>query len=284
MSNTVYINGRYLPEHEACIPLMDRSFLFGDGIYEVCAVVNGKMLDNDAHLARLGRSLNEIDIQNPYSNSQWIDKQVELITRNSLAEGIIYIQVSRGIFEREFVSPDGLKPSVVMFTQKKIILDAPLAKIGAKVITVPDQRWERRDIKSVSLLAQVLAKRASHKAGAHEAWMMENGFVTEGASSSAFIITCNQQIVTRPLSNDILPGITRIAVLKLSKDQSLEIKERPFSFAEALNANEAFYTSASSLVMPVISIDGHSIGSGVPGKFTLMLRDIYINTVLQSSS
>ena len=281
MSRIVYVNGCYLPEQQASIPLMDRSFLFGDGIYEVCAVINGRLIDNDAHLARLERSLNEIDIQNPHSKEDWIEKQSELVVRNNLSEGIIYIQVSRGVFEREFVSPDSIKPTIVMFTQEKVILNTPLAKTGANVITVPDQRWERRDIKSVSLLAQVLAKRAAQKAGAHEAWMVQDGFITEGASSTAFIITHKNEIITRPLSNDILLGITRISVMKLAADEGLKIIERPFGVAEALNASEAFYTSASSFVMPVVSIDGQKINAGFPDKLSLSLRDIYINTALR---
>ncbi len=281
MSRIVYVNGHFLPEEKASIPLMDRSFLFGDGIYEVSAIINGRLVDNDAHLKRLARSLNEIDIPNPYSEQGWIEKQSKLIKDNNLNEGIIYIQVSRGVFEREFASPDHLRPTVAMFTQEKIILDTPLAKTGAKVITVPDQRWERRDIKSVSLLAQVLAKRASQKAGAHEAWMVEDGFVTEGASSTAFIITNQNEIITRPLSNDILPGITRMSVMKLAQDEGLKIIERPFTIAEALGSSEAFYTSASSFVMPVISIDGKKISSGSPGRLSTMLRDIYIKIALQ---
>lgn len=282
MSRIVYVNGQFVPEEKAFIPLMDRSFLFGDGIYEVSAIINGKLVDNDAHLARLARSLNEIDIPNPYSIEEWISKQSELALNNNLTEGIIYIQVSRGVLEREFTSPDNLKPTVVMFAQKKVILDAPLAKTGAKIITVPDQRWERRDIKSVSLLAQVLAKRASHNAGAHEAWMVEDGFITEGASSTAFIITSQGEIITRPLSNDILPGITRMSVIELAQNEGLKIVERPFTVAEALAANEAFYTSASSFVMPVISIDDQNIGTGLPGKLSVSLRKIYINIALQS--
>jgi D-alanine transaminase len=276
MSRIMYINGRYLPESDAFIPVMDRSFLFGDGIYEVSAVVHGKLVDNEAHLMRLNRSLNEIDIFNPHSNEEWLKNQQELIACNNLKEGIVYTQVSRGAFEREFTSPADLTPTIVMFTQEKNILEMPLAKTGAKVITVPDQRWERRDVKSVSLLAQVLAKRAAQKAGAHEAWMVEDGFVTEGASSTAFIITKSQEIITRPLSNAVLPGITRQSVMRLASERGLKIVERPFSVAEALTALEAFYTSASSFVMPVVSIDGQTIGTGKIGDLSLNLREIYL--------
>jgi D-alanine transaminase len=276
MSRIIYINGNFIAEKDAFIPLMDRSFLFGDGIYEVSAVINGKLVDNEAHLVRLNRSLNEIEIPNPYSNDDWVKNQQELIARNSLKEGIVYTQVSRGAFEREFTSPIDLQPTIVMFTQEKNILEMPLAKTGAKVITVPDQRWERRDIKSVSLLAQVLAKRAAQKAGAHEAWMIEDDFITEGASSTAFIITKSQEIITRPLSNAVLPGITRKSVIRLAAEQGLKVVERPFTVAEVLSAAEAFYTSASSFVMPVISIDGQTVGAGQIGALSLRLREIYL--------
>jgi D-alanine transaminase len=276
MSRIVYVNGNFIAEKDAFIPIMDRSFLFGDGIYEVSAVINGRLIDNEAHLLRLNRSLNEIEIPNPHSNDDWVKNQQELIARNSLKEGTVYTQVSRGAFEREFTSPADLRPTIVMFTQEKNILEMPLAKMGAKVITVPDQRWERRDIKSVSLLAQVLAKRAAQKAGAHEAWMIEDDFITEGASSTAFIITKLQEIITRPLSNAVLPGITRKSVMRLAAEQGLKVVERPFTLAEALSAAEAFYTSASSFVMPVISIDGQTVGTGQIGALSLRLREIYL--------
>jgi D-alanine transaminase len=280
MSRIIYVNGRYVPEKDAFIPLMDRSFLFGDGIYEVSAVINGKLIDNEAHLVRLNRSLNEIEIPNPHSNDEWLKNQQELIARNNLKEGIVYSQVSRGAFEREFTSPVDLQPTIVMFTQEKNILEMPLAKTGAKVITVPDQRWERRDIKSTSLLAQVLAKRAAQKAGADEAWMVEDSFITEGASSTAFIITKTQEIITRPLSNAVLPGITRQSVMRLAHEQGLKVVERPFSVVEALTALEAFYTSASSFVMPVTVIDGQAIGSGKIGALSMRLREIYLQMAL----
>ncbi len=286
MSRIVYIHGSYINAEKASIPLMDRSFLFGDGIYEVTAVVQRRLVDNEAHLHRLNRSLGEIDIPNPHSIKEWQQIQRELIKRNALVEGIIYTQVSRGVYEREFTSPDDLKPTVVMFTQKKAVLDAPLAQSGVRVITIPDLRWERCDIKSVSLLAQVLAKRAAHKAGAHEAFMVEDGLITEGASSTAFIITKNNELITRPLSNAILPGITRQSVMRLAteqlaKEHHLKLVERAFSVADALNATEVFYTSASAFVMPVVLIDGHQIGSGVPGSLTKRLREIYIQLICE---
>jgi D-alanine transaminase len=255
---------------------MDRGFLFGDGIYEVTAVLGGRLLDNIPHLARLDRSLKEIAIANPYADAEWTRLQTELVRRNALADGLVYIEVTRGVFERDFVSPDDLKPTVVMFTQPKELRDPPAARDGVAVVTVPELRWKRRDIKSVSLLAQVLAKRAARHAGVAEAWMIEDDFVTEGASSTAFIVAKDRRIVTRPLSTAVLPGITRAAVLKLVERHALHLDERPFTVAEAHRAAEAFLTSASSLVTPVVKIDGQAVADGKPGPLTLELRQLYL--------
>ncbi len=276
MSRTAYVNGQFLPFAEAKIPIDDRGFLFADGIYEVSAVLDGKLVDNDAHLARLDRCLREIRITNPHSAAQWTALQAELVRRNDLREGTVYIEVTRGAAERDFTFPANATPTVVMFTQAKTIVDAPLVRTGANVISVPDLRWARRDIKSVALLAQVLAKQAAAEAGVAEAWMVEDGFVTEGGSSTAFIVTRTGAIVTRPLSRDILPGVTRRAVLALSAERGLAVEERLFTLEEALAAAEAFYTSASSFVMPVVAIDGQTIGDGRPGPHTTRLRELYI--------
>ena len=276
MSRTVFVNGTFTPLEHASIPIMDRGFLFADGIYEVSAVVNGRLVDNEAHLARLGRCLGEIRIANPYSAAEWTRLQEELVRRNALAEGSVYIQVTRGVAERDFTFPKASEPTVVMFTQARTIVDAPAAKTGVAVITVPDLRWRRRDIKSVGLLAQVLAKQAAAEAGVAEAWMVEDGVVTEGGSSTAFIIAPDGRIVTRPLSNAVLPGITRQAVMQLAGESRLAVDERPFSVDEALSAAEAFYTSASAFVMPVIAIDGRPIADGRPGPQTRRLRHLYL--------
>ncbi|WP_158816668.1 D-amino-acid transaminase [Methylocapsa sp. S129] len=273
----VFLNGAYVPLADANISIMDRGFLFADGIYEVSAVLDGKLVDNDAHLARLKRSLAELRIAEPYSSADWIGIEEELIRRNSLTEGVIYIEVTRGVAERDFVYPPDLRPTVVAFTQVKAIVASPLSNRGAKLITLPDLRWARRDIKSVALLAQVLAKQTAAEAGAAEAWMVEDGFVTEGGSSTAFIITQDMRIITRPLSTAILPGITRLAVMRLAARENLTIDERPFSVVEAKAAAEVFYTSASNFVVPVISVDGDPIGNGQPGPLTRQLRDIYID-------
>ena len=277
MSRTVYLNGSFVPFEEARIPIMDRGFLFADGIYEVSAVLDGRLVDNAAHLARLDRSLGEIGIRNPYPTQEWIRLETELVARNDLQEGLVYMQVTRGVAERDFAFPPAdTPPSVVMFTQKKSISGNPLAETGAKVVTVEDLRWKRRDIKSVALLAQVLAKQAAAQAGVAEAWMVEDGSVTEGSSSTAFIVTTDRRIVTRPLSTALLPGITRAAVLHLAAEADLTVEERLFSVEEAYAAAEAFYTSASAFVMPVIALDERTIGTGQPGPLTRRLRELYI--------
>lgn len=273
----VYLNGEFLPFAQARIPIMDRGFLFADGIYEVSAVLGGRLVDNAAHLARLDRSLGEIGIANPHDAAGWERIETELVARNGLAEGLVYMQVTRGVAERDFAFPAaGTAPTVVMFTQAKSIVANPLAERGAAIVTVEDLRWKRRDIKSVALLAQVLAKQAAAQAGVAEAWMHEDGFVTEGSSSTAFIVTAGRRLVTRPLSRALLPGITRAAVLRLAAEQDLPVEERPFSVSEAREAVEAFYTSASAFVMPVVSIDGAPVGEGVPGPLARRLRALYI--------
>jgi D-alanine transaminase len=276
MSRIVFINGSFLPFEEAKIPIMDRGFLFADGIYEVSAVLNSRLVDNDAHLARLERSLKEIRIPNPYTAAEWTLLEEELVRRNGLVEGTVYMEVTRGVAEREFAFPADAKPTVVMFTQVKNISRSPAAEVGVAVVTVEDLRWKRRDIKSVALLAQVLAKQAAAEAGVAEAWMVEDGHVTEGSSSTAFIITRDGRIVTRPLSNAVLPGITRQSVMRLAEENGLRIEERLFTVAEAHEAAEAFLTSASSFVMPIVAIDGRAVGNGKPGALTRRLRQLYL--------
>jgi D-alanine transaminase len=273
----VYVNGQFLPYEEARVPIMDRGFLFADGIYEVSAIIDGKLVDNAAHLARLDRSLGEIGIRNPHDAAGWERLQTELVARNGVTEGLVYMQVTRGVAERDFAFPKaGTEPTVMMFTQAKTVLANPLAETGARVITVEDLRWKRRDIKSVALLAQVLAKQQAAEAGVAEAWMIEDGAVTEGSSSTAFIVGRDRVLVTRPLSTALLPGITRAAVLRLAQEADLRIEERLIPVAEAYEAQEAFYTSASAFVMPVVEIDGRAIGEGRPGPLSRRLRELYI--------
>jgi D-alanine transaminase len=282
MTRIFYVNGDYVPEAEAKVSVLDRGFLFADGIYEVSAVIGGRLIDNAAHLARLRRSCGEIALPLPWSDEEILAIQHKLIALNSLAEGGLYLQVTRGAADRDFTFPKEQKPSLVMFTQARSIADTPQARTGIKVITVPDLRWARRDIKSVALLAQVLAKQAAAEAGAQEAWMVEDGLVTEGGSSTAWIVTADCKLVSRPLSNAVLPGITRQALLKLLGDEAagegLTFEERAFTVEEALDAEEAFVTSASSFVMPVVEIDGKRIGGGQPGPVARRLREIYLAT------
>jgi len=277
MARIVYVDGEFMPYEEAKIPIMDRGFLFADGIYEVSAVLGSRLVDNEAHLARLDRSLGEIRIPNPFTAQEWTRLEEELVRRNNLTEGLVYMEVTRGVAERDFTFPKDAKPTVVMFTQPKTISRSPQAEAGVAVISVEDLRWKRRDIKSVALLAQVLAKQAAAEAGVYEAWMVEDGLVTEGASSTAFIITQDRRIVTRPLSTAVLPGITRQSVMRLAQETGLVIDERPFSLEEAFAATEAFLTSASSFVMPIVTLDGKTVGTGKPGAMTRRLRELYLH-------
>ncbi|MCB5173937.1 MULTISPECIES: D-amino-acid transaminase [Microvirga] len=276
MSRIVFLNGSFLPIEEARVPFMDRGFLFGDGVYEGIGVLDGRLIDNEAHLERLERSLREVRIPNPYSRAEWTRIQEELVQRNGMTEGFVYFQVTRGVAERDFFFPEEARPTVAMFTQAKSIAQSPAAEKGIAVVTVPDQRWERRDIKSINLLAQVLAKQAAKEAGAQEAWMVQDGFVTEGGSSSAFIVTKAGSIVVRPLSNAILPGITRRSLLQLSREDGIVLEERLFTVEEAYEAAEAFLTSASNFVLPVVRIDGRPVGDGKPGPVTQRLRQLYL--------
>jgi D-alanine transaminase len=273
-----YVNGSFVPLTEAKISILDRGFLFADGIYEVAAVLDGKLVDSASHLARLERSVGEIGLGLPESIARIEELQKELVARNQLDNGMVYLQVTRGADKgRDFAFPKGVTPTLVMFVIAKDIVNAASAKTGIGVITVPDIRWERRDIKSVALLAQVLAKQAAAAAGAGEAWMIEDGKVTEGGSSSAFILTQDDVIVTRPNSNAILPGCTRRAVVALAEERQLRVEERAFTVVEALAAKEAFITSASSFVQPVVTIDGKPVGDGKVGPMATRLREIYIN-------
>ena len=277
LEQIVYVDGSFVPVADAKVSVFDRGFLFADGIYEASAVLDGKLVDNDSHLARLQRSVGEIALNLPETLERIVEIQKELIAHNSLVDGLVYIQVTRGaVIPRDFVFPKAAKPTLVMFTSAKDIVNAASAKTGIAVKTVPDIRWARRDIKSVALLAQVLAKQAAAEAGCQEAWMVEDGKVTEGGSSSAFILTPDDVLVTRENSSAILPGCTRKAVLALAEERQLRVEERAFSVDEALAAKEAFITSASLFVQGVVTIDGQMIANGKPGPMTNRLREIYV--------
>lgn len=277
MARVIYLNGAFVDESEAKVSVFDRGFLFGDGIYEVSAVIDGRLVDNELHLARLERSVKEIDIALPVSLEEIRKAQIELIRRNTLHEGVVYMQVTRGEADRDFVYASDIKPNLVMFTQVKNLANAPSVVNGVRVDVTPDTRWARRDIKTVMLLAQVLAKKQAKSKGYHEVWLVEDGFVTEGASSTAFIISHDNVLVARPNSNAILPGCTRRAVLKIADEQNLKVEERLFTVDEAKAAKEAFLTSASSFVTPIIGIQDHTIGDGKPGPYTRRLQEIYMD-------
>jgi D-alanine transaminase len=282
MTRIVFINNEFLPIEKATIPVMDRGFLFADGVYDVAAVLNGKLVDNDAHIKRLQRSLNELKIPMPMEFSEIVKNELELVAKNNLQEGLVYIQVTRGTAEREFNYPENIKPNIVMFTQSKNITNNLNTKNGVKAITTPDIRWARRDIKSIALLAQVIAKNEAKDKGAFEAIMHEDGIVTEGSSSNIFIIK-DGKIITRNLSNKILHGITRAAVLSLAKAANLEIEERAFTIEEIYNSDECFLTSATNFVLGIIDVDGKKISDGKVGKYTGNLFEIYLATAVAKS-
>jgi D-alanine transaminase len=286
MSRIVYVNGDYVPEAEARVSVFDRGFLMADGVYEVTSVLGGRLIDFEGHAARLARSLAEIDLQNPLSHEELLEIHRALVRKNNVTEGMVYLQVTRGNpGDRDFAFPDPetCRPTVVMFTQSKPgLADNPAARTGWRVITIPDLRWARRDIKTVQLLYPSMGKMAAKRAGADDAWMVEDGLVTEGTSNNAYIVK-GRTIVTRDLSHDILHGITRAAVLRFAREAQYEVEERPFTVDEAQAADEAFITSASTFVMPVVEIDGVPLGDGRPGPVARRLRDIYIEESLRSA-
>ena len=285
MSRTVYVNGEYLPEGDAKVSIFDRGFVMADGVYEVVSVLDGKLIDFPGHQARLNRSLDALEIGQPMTDDDYLTMFRALVAKNQIGDGMIYLQVTRGNpGDRDFAYPPKDTPqTVVAFTQSKPgLADNPVARTGWRVITVPDQRWGRRDIKTVQLLYPSMAKMAAKAQGADDAWLVEDGKVTEGTSNNAYIVKGNT-IVTRELSHDILHGITRAAVLRLAREAQLQVEERGFTPEEVAQADEAFVTSASAFVMPVVEIDGATIGSGAPGKIAARLREIYIDEMRKTA-
>ena len=277
---TVYVNGEYLPENEAKVSIFDRGFLMADGVYEVTSVLDGKLSDFAGHAKRLERSLNELDMPHPAVLPDLLEVHRELVRLNGIEEGMIYLQITRGASDdRDFVFPDPeiTPPTVVLFTQNKPgLADSPAARKGIKVISIEDQRWARRDIKTVQLLFPSMGKMMAKAAGVDDAWMVEDGAVTEGTSNNAYIIKGNT-IITRHLGNEILHGITRAAVLRFAREAQMQVEERSFTIAEAQQADEAFITSASTFVMPVVEVDGLAVGTGAPGPVAARLREIYLD-------
>jgi len=279
---TVYVNGNYVPENEAKVSVFDRGFLFGDGIYEVASVLGGKLIDFPAHIARLHRSAGELGMRIDVSDDELLAIHRELVARNDVEEGVVYLQMTRGAIDRDFLfDTDKLTPTLVLFTQTRPLIDTAVAKNGMKIVSIPDLRWGRCDIKTVQLLYPSLGKMEAKSRGADDAWMVRDGVVTEGTSNNAFIITKDGTIVTRPLSNSILPGITRAALMAYSEANGTKVEEREFTIEEARDAAEAFISSASVFVGPVISIDGVELSGGKPGPVTLGLRKTYIEESLK---
>ncbi|UWQ07519.1 D-amino-acid transaminase [Aliiroseovarius crassostreae] len=283
MTRTVYVNGDYLPETDAKVSIFDRGFLFADAVYEVTSVLGGKLIDFEGHAVRLERSLKELGIESPISKEDLLEVHRELVRANDIDEGLIYLQISRGAdSDRDFVFPDAdkVKPTVVLFTQNKPGLAETVKPV--KVISIEDIRWGRRDIKTVQLLYPSMGKMMAKAAGCDDAWLVEDGYVTEGTSNNVYIVK-GGKIITRALSNDILHGITRAAVLRFAREAQMEVEERSFTIAEAQEADEAFFTSASAFVMPVVEIDGVALGDGQPGPVMARLREIYLEESLKKA-
>ena len=279
MSRTVYVNGEYLPEEEATVSIFDRGFLMADAVYEVTSVLDGKLIAFEGHAERLQRSLGELDMAEPVDTDELLEIHRQLVARNGIEQGLVYLQVTRGNpGDRDFAFPGPeVPPTLVLFTQNiPNLADNPLAKTGVKVISIPDIRWHRRDIKTTQLLYPSMGKMMAKAAGAGDAWLVEDGKVTEGTSNNAYIVK-GGKIITRELSEDILHGITRKAELAFAAEAQMEVEERAFTIEEAQAADEAFTTSASAFVMPVVEIDGVALGDGTPGPVATRLREIYLD-------
>ena len=277
MPRIAYVNGRYLPHAKAAVHIEDRGYQFADGVYEVVPVHTGLLVDEELHLDRLERSLRELRIAMPMGREALKLISREVMRRNHLNNGFLYMQMTRGVAPRDHKFPAAAKPAVVMTVRQMKPASKEKLEAGVPVITLPDIRWARRDIKSVSLLPNCLAKQQAHEAGAVEAWMVDgDGYVTEGTSTNAWIVTADNVLVTRSATHDILNGITRIALLDRVAAEGVTFEERPFTVEEALNAKEAFITSSTNYVMPVTEIDGRAIGNGHPGLLTMKLRDAYV--------
>ncbi|TRD23284.1 D-amino-acid transaminase [Palleronia caenipelagi] len=277
MSRTVYVNGQFVPEEDAKISVFDRGFLFADAVYEVTSVLGGKLIDFDGHAARLDRSLKELGMGMPMSRDELLEIHHRLVEANGIEDGLVYLQVTRGAADRDFAYPAEDTPqSVVLFTQSKPgLANSPQADQGIRVASLPDLRWDRRDIKTVQLLYPSMAKMEAKAKGADDAWMVEDGVVTEGTSNNAYIVK-DGKIITRQLGTEILHGITRAAVLRFAREAQMKVEERTFTIEEAQAADEAFVTSASAFVMPVVEIDGEKLGDGTPGPVARRLREIYL--------
>ena len=275
----VYVNGEFILKKEASISVFDRGFLFSDSVYEVTAVIEGKLVDWQEHFARLVRSLDHLDIVNNFNEEDFYKIQKKLINQNELKEGLCYIQITRGFGERDFnFGNKSFLPTVVMFTQEKSILNNPATKAGIKIITVQDDRWKRRDIKTTQLLAQSIAKSSAVQKGLDDSLLVQDGFINEGSSSNAFIIK-DDHIYTPSLSNLILGGITRSTVIEFCKTKNIQIKEQKIHIDDVMDAQEVFLTSATGFVIPVIEIDGRPVGNGSVGDKVKEIQQIYLEQI-----
>lgn len=279
----VYINGEFKREDEAKVSVFDRGLLFSDSLYEVTTVINGKLIDFNNHMKRLDRSMTELKFKKLLNHLDILIFHRKLIELNNLKEGMIYLQVTRGVADRSFDMPmNEIKPTVLAFTQEKKIIDSESAKNGIKVMTLDDMRWKRCDIKTTQLLYASMAKTEATEKGFDDAWMIRQGYITEGSSSNAWIIK-GKIIMTRQSDNLILSGITRDAIFKCAKDLGYEVVTKNISLPDAQSASEAFITSATAFIMPVVKINNNQIGDGKPGKFVTALREEYIKQALQSA-
>ena len=280
MNKQVYVNGKYFDKNDAVVSVFDRGFLFADSVYEVTAVIKGLLVDWKAHFCRLKNSLKEINLELNIQEKEIFSIQKNLIDKNKIKEGLVYIQVTRGIGERDFnFSETQFKPTIVIFTQEKKILNTDRAKKGIKVVTFEEERWKRRDIKTTQLLASSMAKSEASKIGKDDCWFIEEGYITEGSSSNAFIINDNNEVITRELSHNLLGGITRSLLLHFCKKNNMKFRESKFTELEAKAAREAFITSATNFVVPVIEIDGEKVGKGVVGSYVKKVQKLYLNEI-----
>jgi D-alanine transaminase len=276
MSRIAYVNGRYVPQHEAAVNVEDRGYQFADGVYEVIAVERGRLIDLEYHFERLDRSLRELRIRPPCDHAALAVVLREVLRRNRVADGIVYLQITRGVARRGHAFPAHARTALVVTAARKRPPSPAAFERGMRVITAPDLRWKRPDIKTVSLLPNVLAKQQAVEAGAEEAWLVDGeGRVTEGSSTNAWIVVGPAEVVTRPLGNDVLAGVTRRTVIEVARDNNIRIVERSFTVEEAKRAREAFLTSTTSYVMPVVAIDGEAVGDGRPGPVTRLLLEAY---------
>lgn len=276
-----YINGDFIPEEQAVVSIFDRGFLFADAVYEVTTILNSRLIDFKNHMTRLRRSCAELQLSLPYNDDELLTIHQQLIEKNNVSEGLVYLQLTRGnAGRRDFLFPNStVEPTLVLFAQHASIIENPKAKTGIRVVTYDDIRWQRCDIKTTSLLAASLAKEYAYSQGADDALFVKEGVITEGSSSNFFIVTPDNKIKTHALNHEILSGITRQAILTFAKEQQLIIEEKAFCIEEAIAAKEAFMTSATSLVYPIIEIDGQKVGQGKPGLLARRLREIYIQTM-----